>query len=236
MSNKFSNIKERVLQLAEFQEGNKQTFFKKIGMTYGNFTGEAKKTPLNSTAIGNILLNYPQANLEWLITGEGDMLKSDKKSDSKNLIPFYSDIGSVGGSTLEISNGKTSVEYIDAGDWFPNASAAIRHYGDSMIEYPSGCILALKEIQDLEHGFILGQNYVVEYGEDWNRVTKRIQKDGKRFMAYSSNEDCYKDGHLIHQPFELVKIHRAWRVLGYVVKNESSNVVINVQVKPKKQP
>ncbi|SNB43615.1 hypothetical protein LVDJXP189_510022 [Flavobacterium psychrophilum] len=75
MSNIFSNIKERVLYFAENQEGNKQVFFKKIGMTYGNFTGKAKETPLNSNAIGNILLNYPKINLEWLLNGKGKMLK-----------------------------------------------------------------------------------------------------------------------------------------------------------------
>lgn len=76
MSNKFSNIKERILYLAEIQEGNKQNFCKKIGVTYGNFTGKNKETPISSTTIENILLNYPNTNLYWLITGEGEMLKN----------------------------------------------------------------------------------------------------------------------------------------------------------------
>jgi regulator of replication initiation timing len=46
-------------------------------MIYGNFTGKAKETPLNSNAIGNILLEIPDVNLEWLITGQGSMLKTD---------------------------------------------------------------------------------------------------------------------------------------------------------------
>ncbi|MFK7058903.1 hypothetical protein V3Q90_02045 [Flavobacterium oreochromis] len=77
MSNKFSNIKERILYLAEKKEVSKQVFFKKIGMSYGNFTGKAKETPINSTAIENILLNYPDTNPEWLITGNGEMFKKE---------------------------------------------------------------------------------------------------------------------------------------------------------------
>lgn len=76
MSNKFSNIKERILYLLENKGVVKDKFFKEIGMTYGNFTGEAKKTPLNSTAISNIFSKFPDVNLEWLLTGNGQMLKA----------------------------------------------------------------------------------------------------------------------------------------------------------------
>jgi hypothetical protein len=135
----------------------------------------------------------------------------------------------MGGSSINANGISTAVEYIDAGDWFVGATGAIRHYGDSMVEYPSGCILALKQIFDLVDGFIWGQNYVVEYGEDFNRITKRIQKDGEMIIAYSTNEDTYKNGTLIHQPIILTKIHSAWRVLGYVVKTESTTGVVKVQ-------
>ena len=102
MNNKFSNIKERILYLVEYHKDMKDDFFKEIGMTYGNFKGENKKTPINSNALVNILSKYVPAG-----------------------------------------------EWIDAGDWFHEASAAIRHYGDSMIEYPSGCILVLKKVEDM---------------------------------------------------------------------------------------
>ena len=75
MSNKFSNIKERILYILEIKGIVKEKFFQKIGMTYGNFTGKAKNTPLNSNAIGNILLEIPDINPEWLLTGKGEVLK-----------------------------------------------------------------------------------------------------------------------------------------------------------------
>lgn len=85
ISNKFSTIKERILYLLECKGIVKDKFFAKIGMTYGNFTGNAKKTPLNSTAIGNILLEIPDVNLEWLITGKGNMLKSEIKENVEDI-------------------------------------------------------------------------------------------------------------------------------------------------------
>ena len=77
-------------------------------------------------------------------------------------------------------------ELIDAGDWFPEATAAIRHYGDSMIEYPSGSILALKRVED-NRLIIWGRNYSIETTEF--RITKRLQDGGEDYiLAYSSNE------------------------------------------------
>src|SRR5690625_6013731 len=69
---------------------------------------------------------------------------------NKNVIPLYEDVHTVRGSNIvaNMNPSQQISEYIDDGYWFPGATAAIRHYGDSMVEYPSGCILALKEVKD----------------------------------------------------------------------------------------
>lgn len=82
MENKLSNIKERILLLAENVEVSKAEFFKKINMTYGNFTGEKKNRPINSDALENIFINYPQTNPYWLILGVGEMLKGNEQKIS----------------------------------------------------------------------------------------------------------------------------------------------------------
>ena len=83
MSNKFSNIKERILYISELKNITREKFFKDLGMTYGNFTGKAKETPVNSNAIENILLKYDDINPEWLLTGKGEILKTNLQKTMK---------------------------------------------------------------------------------------------------------------------------------------------------------
>lgn len=177
-------------------------------------------------------------NSDWLLTGKGSMIKtktthlnegSEVKTEKKNLIPFYDDVASIGGvNTLSatMDSKMPSNEWIDAGDWFLDATAAIRHYGDSMLEYPSGCILALKELHD-QRQIVWGSNYCVETTE--MRVTKRLQAGDEDYvMAYSTNTDKYPDGHLIHEPFPIYKdtIRRIFMVIGCVIKEYSSGPVL----------
>jgi hypothetical protein len=70
MVNKFTNIKERVVQIAKKQPMSQAKFYHSIGMTSASFRGKALHTPLNSNAIVNIITKYPDVDLHWLITGE----------------------------------------------------------------------------------------------------------------------------------------------------------------------
>ena len=170
---------------------------------------------------------------EWLLTGTGNMFEiqdlQQPTEAEKKLIPFFDDITTIGGyndstSIMEISQNHVS-EWIDAGDWFPEATAAIRHYGDSMIEYPSGSILALKRVHD-KRLIINGRNYVIETTEF--RVTKQLQDDGGDYIiAYSSNRETYPDGRQIHSPIRIPKdtIRSIDLVLGCVLKEYSNGAL-----------
>ena len=70
MVNKFTNIKERVVQIAKKQSISQERFFHSIGMTSASFRGKAKETPLNSNAIANIITKYPEVDVHWLLLGE----------------------------------------------------------------------------------------------------------------------------------------------------------------------
>ena len=194
-------------------------------------------TDIQSKWISILVENYPQYSPAWLLTGEGSMLREPEKRDAsvdeagreRKLIPFYDDVITVGGrNTLSAAmDGRMpSGDMIDAGDWFTDATAAIRHYGDSMEEYPNGCILALKELHDRRQ-IIWGRNYCIETDE--MRVTTRLQPGAEDYlMAYSSNTDTYPDGHLIHEPFRIYKdtIRRIFMVIGCITKEYSSGPVM----------
>jgi hypothetical protein len=190
-----------------------------------------KKYPRPSAEILTcIKLNMPNIDYDWLISGVGDMLKFPEEKNRK-LIPFYDNANTIGGINEISANTESELQptdYIDAGDWFKDATAAIRHYGESMTEYPQGSILALKEVRERQL-IIWGKNYVIETNE--YRITKRVQrgKSDGYVRAYSTNKETYPDGLLIHEPLDILweDIHRIFSVLGYVVKDGSGTLVFS---------
>lgn len=170
-------------------------------------------------------------NINWLLTGEGEMtIDTDKNSERRivgspkeagRLIPFY-DAETTGGYEGRVSSSTeeaTLKGYIQAGGWFNGReTAAIRHVGDSMIEYPNGCVLAVREVTE-RRLLVPGQNYVIETME--YRITKRVQRGSSpnTIALYSTNQEKYEDGRLIYEPFEisLEDVRRIFSVLGYIV-------------------
>lgn len=194
-----------------------------LGLSVGTI-GKSRKEgrDLSDRVVEQILNFYTNLNRVWLLTGEGEMLSKGKR------IPLYDDdvtIGGVNGSMANVDDAARPTEWIDAGDWFPNATSAIHHYGDSMTEYPSGCILALKRVNNPSL-LINGENYVIETDEF--RITKQIQDDGDCIVAYSSNTETYPDGRLIHAPIRIPKesIRHLDLVLGCVIRKFSAPIRI----------
>ena len=149
------------------------------------------------------------------------------KDSMKKRIPLYDDAQTIGGNNELVANVDDQArvaEWIDAGDWFPAATSAIYHYGDSMVEYPFGCILALKRVND-PRLLMNGEHYVIETSEF--RVTKQIVDKGDYIMAYSTNKETYPDGELIYAPFAIPKddIRHMDLVLGCVVKRVSNGPI-----------
>lgn len=80
-------IKDRIIQLLETKGVAKESFYVKIGMTSASFRGNAKKTPLNSNAIENILSLIPDANPDWLLTGKGPMFRDFSSNEVPLQLP-----------------------------------------------------------------------------------------------------------------------------------------------------
>lgn len=71
------NILSRIQQIADHENLKITAFEKRIGASKGVLSHAIKnKTDIQSKWIRIIAENYPQYNVEWLITGEGEMLKT----------------------------------------------------------------------------------------------------------------------------------------------------------------
>lgn len=228
------DLRERLLQFIDYKGLDKASFERAADLSNGFVDKSGNNTRKKS--LDKISIAFPELNIAWLRTGEGSMLSDQvvyeetKTRDGRHLIPFYDDVATIGGTDI-VADVETpymrSTEFIDAGDWFRDATAAIRHYGNSMVEYPSGCILALREVQD-RRLIIPGRDYTIETSE--YRVTKRLQK-GKTdeyVTAYSTNLETYPDGRMIHEPFDIPwsSIRRIYAVLGYVVKKNGGDFCV----------
>ena len=247
------SIIERIYQLIDYKKDSVYKISNKIGVSNGYFSKtKAKNGSVGSDIIEKIVNYYTDVSVEWLLTGKGDMLKprvEDIKNMTKeeqikalkqiasgeffkkpNIVPFYENVATIGGTQLsaDLSPVTAPTSYIDLGSMFPSANAAIRHFGESMREYPNGCILAIKKLNHLK-SIIWGQNYVVETDEI--RVTKKLQtcKDDKNcIMAYSTNLSTHPDGTPIHEPFPIAKedIRNLFQVVGHVVQEQNSAPII----------
>ena len=76
-----SNIKGRVLYLADIKEPSLEIFFSKIGVTSATFKGDNKNSSLKSSTLEAIHQLYPDVNLEWTVSGKDPIFKtSENKS------------------------------------------------------------------------------------------------------------------------------------------------------------
>ena len=237
-------MKERLIKFLAYLKIGQKQFEQKAGLSNGYVDKVSDNITLKS--LNKIESAYPELNISWLKTGEGEMLNREKNGiqfydhdnmpANKRLIPLWDDVSTIGGKLEKgySANLKSSysspTEWIDPGDWFKGVTAAMRHYEQSMIEYPSGCILALKEVQEWRL-LIPGRNYVFDTPE--YRVTKKIESIhiNEFITVRSTNEEKYDDGKLIHPPFDIQwdLIGRIFEVLGYVVKTGSGTMVYTNQ-------
>lgn len=223
-----TSVKNRLIEYLEYKGVNKSEFGRRIGVSSAFITSMRKS--IQPDKVRSIKSEFPDLNTEWLLTGEGKMLKDANEDEidiiedndsEEGVIPFY-DAETTGGYSGLVSSSDVPCGlsgYIKAGGWFDGReTAAIKHVGDSMTEYPNGCVLAVREVLD-KRLLVPGRNYVVETTE--YRVTKRVQKGSSpgTLALYSTNQEKYDDGRLVYEPFEIPyeDIRRIFSILGYIV-------------------
>ena len=98
-------IRDRLL---EYKGVGKESFYKKIGVTSANFRGKAKESDIASMTIAKILSEFPDLNLYWLITGEGEMLLKNSQNITNN-----GDSNKNIGSNINGNNGNITISHND---------------------------------------------------------------------------------------------------------------------------
>ena len=79
------NIIERIYKIIDYKSISVNEFSKKISVSNGYLAKQrANKANIGSHIIEKIVREYPDINPDWLLTGRGEMLKSDNQNENSN--------------------------------------------------------------------------------------------------------------------------------------------------------
>lgn len=198
---------ERVKEYLDFKGISKYKFCQDLGFS-NKFLDNSSN--MGTDKAGKILHYYPEINSEWLLTGNGNMLKSeipkerslsvrklktDRILDNQD-IPLY-DVQVAAGVVDLFGGGEKQipVDYIRIPK-LPKCDGALYVTGDSM--YPllkSGDIVMYKEIYNLEHNIIWGEMYLSYINNDGNEYffTKFLKKsDREGYVQFVSQNQHHQ--------------------------------------------
>lgn len=179
------DIRDRIIQFVDYKGISFNFFEKNIGASK-SYISNTKN--ISAKVVSNILRIYPELSPEWVLTGEGSMLKKENavksnfpvKSEAKG-VPYYN-VDFVGGFDLVINDQTTIPEYLIDFPKYNEATCWCNVTGHSMEpEITHGDIIALKKIEDISF---------LPYGEIYAIVTKNEMRTIKR-IGPSQNKDCY---------------------------------------------
>lgn len=180
-------FKARLVKFFSENLGMTQNSFEdSCGITHGTISSIKVKGP-SVDVLAKISSRYPQLDMNWLVSGAGDMLKTAAPSPSSRSLPLipaeaFAGPGLPGYEDERIEDFYTVSE-------FKNSDFLIRVKGDSMVpKYNGGDIVACKKVTDI---FFLQWNraYVI-LTRSQGIMIKRVQpseKDGY-IKCVSDNE------------------------------------------------
>lgn len=210
---KISTIKERILSFLEYNGIKKADFYQATGVADSNFKGKNLYSQPGGDVLVKILTSYPNMSAEWLLTGEGDMLKSKyteepqievkpihqprstEKKEETQVVYLYDFEASAGLRALFNNNRQNIIDTIKIPN-LPKCDGAIHIVGDSM--YPllkSGDIILYKQMPLDINNLLYGEMYLLSYdidGDDYI-VVKYIRKSeqGEPFVTLGSENPAH---------------------------------------------
>lgn len=98
-----TNIKERILQIADYKNVKRGDFIESLGQSYNNYRGRSKESPPSSEVIAEISTKYPDINLIWLLTGKGEMIQNENTHPNKD-VEFYEKILELKNKEIEVKD------------------------------------------------------------------------------------------------------------------------------------
>lgn len=156
-------------------------------------------------------MSAPQINMEWLLTGEGEMLDAEESQPEKNYsqgVPYYDEDFLLGFDEIAAPNSE-SPEYLIRMPGYEKATLWCNASGHSMEpEISNGDILALQRIDDFSF---------LPFGDIYGFITTNGMRTIKR-LGRSDNPGYYRliptNTSYDEQEIPIDKIAMVYRVMG----------------------
>ncbi len=196
------NILKRISLLASHEGISITSLETKIGASKGVLSRAlANDTDIQAKWVVALVENYPQYNAQWLITGNGSMLKGEEREVKAAVvgIPLVSikAVGGFGSADFAISQRDVKDTYIVPKFQHKQIDFMIEVEGSSMYpKYSSGDVVACRIIR--EPKFIQWNKTHVIATKEQGIIIKRIKEgSNKSYLMISDNSD--------YPPFEVPK-------------------------------
>ena len=190
-----NTVKERIISFLKEKKLSQSAFEKSTGLSNGYVNNISKG--IGAEKLQRIIEVYPELSQAWLLTGEGEMLRTPTADTAANtpqkalpLIPFEAIAGYLStdneGVRLEDCERYVIPEFDRRG-----AEFIIRVSGSSMYpKYSNGDLLGCKKIENILF-FQWGKIYVLDTSQ--GALVKRVyEHENKDFvMLVSDNKDVY---------------------------------------------
>lgn len=148
-----NGVKDRTIKFVKYKGITMKSFEAKCGLSSGYITSMRKGFGANK--LNNVLIAFPELNRDWLLYGEGEMLKSGQDGVQKEvparkpqevyLLPVSAQAGPLNDFVASVK--KEECEKIISPIY--DVDFAITVSGDSMApEYPNGSIIFIKRINE----------------------------------------------------------------------------------------
>ena len=190
--------KKRILEFIKNQNITVPIFFQKTGIKRGFLDSDKLDQAVSDRHFSMIIAAFPDLSLDWLLTGEGPMLRSDlpaahPATEPGAGIPLIP-IEAVAGLPTDDPVGTRFIDcahYIIPDFANLNVEYMIRVSGSSMYpKYSNGDILACRRVHDVLF-FQWGKIYVIDSSQ--GALVKRVfqDEDPDRILLVSDNREHY---------------------------------------------
>lgn len=141
-----NTVKERLKGFIEYKGISVRSFESTCGLSYG-YVGNMRQS-IQPDKVKNIAHHFPELNTGWLLTGEGEMLKTEPEKKERGGIPLLPNEAFAGYGAYQYSD--LPVEEFYTIREFRNANFMLRVSGDSMApKFNGGDLVACQKVPEV---------------------------------------------------------------------------------------